>query len=65
MATEKQVNYTLHLLNKHGYATDWMNASFKEFGAKMRERSGRVDDWLSSMNHARISNLIGQLKELD
>ena len=62
MATEKQVNYVLHLLSENGYSTEYMNASFKALGASMRERSGRVRDWLAKMEKAEISSLIDRLK---
>lgn len=61
-ATDKQVSYAISLLAKAGYATDWMNASFKALGASMRERSGRVSDWLKSMERHEISALIDRLK---
>lgn len=61
-ATEKQINYALSLLAKAGYSTRYMNASFKELGASMRERSGLVKDWLANMNRAEISALIDRLK---
>lgn len=61
-ATEKQIDYALHLLSKAGYSTTWMNSSFKDLGAGMRERSGRVRDWLAKMEKAEISKLIDHLK---
>lgn len=60
-ATDKQVNYALSLLRKAGYSDRFMNAEFKALGATMRERSGRVEDWLSGMSRARISELINDL----
>ena len=62
-ATEKQVNYALVLLRKHGYGTRWMSARFKLLGATCRERSGKVEDWLEGMNRAEISGVIGRLLE--
>ena len=62
-ATTKQINYALHLLSENGYSVRFMNAGFKKLGASMRERSGRVEDWLRSMNRAEISTLIGQLQD--
>ena len=62
MATEKQVSYALALMARAGFRTDWMSAEHKELGAKMRERSGRVVDWLASMDRQRISELIDDLK---
>ncbi len=60
--TEKQIAYALHLLDKAGYSTRFMNASFKELGASMRERSGSVSDWLAGMTRVEISKLIDRLK---
>ena len=62
-ATARQVRYALHLLGRSGYSTEWMNARFSRLGATMRERSGRVTDWLEGMNVVRISDLIGRLKK--
>jgi len=62
MATEKQVNYAMALLDKAGYSTKWMDASFKKLGASMRKRSGKVREWLENMEKTEISNLIDQLK---
>ena len=64
-ATPKQVGYALHLLDEAGYDTRYMNASFARLGAKMRERSGSVENWLESMNRVEISRLIDRLKEDD
>lgn len=61
-ATEKQINFALFLLGKKGYSTNWMNAQFKSLGASMRERSGKVEDWLGNMNKTEISQIIDQLK---
>ena len=33
MATKKQVNYAMHLLDEAGYGTRYMNAGFKALGA--------------------------------
>lgn len=62
MATEKQINYALFLLDRAGYNTRYMDSRFKRLGATMRERSGRVRDWLADMERVRISNLIDTLK---
>lgn len=62
MSTDKQINYALHLLDKAGYSTKFMNSRFKALGATMRERSGRVRDWLAGMERHEISNLIGKLQ---
>ena len=61
-ATDKQVRYALFLLKKKGYSTKWMDSSFKKLGATMRERSGKVEDWLSGRNIAEISDVIDRLK---
>ena len=61
MATEKQVNYVMMLLGQKGYSTKGMNASFKEFGATLRERQGRVEDWVRSLDVGRASRLIDRL----
>ena len=62
MATEKQVNYAMHLLAKSGYSVEYMDASFKRLGATMRERSGLVRNWLEKMERVEISTLIDNLK---
>lgn len=61
-ATEKQVSYALFLLNRKGYSTRHMDSRFKDLGASMRERSGKVSDWLAGMNRQEISNLIQKLQ---
>lgn len=61
-ATEKQVSYALRLLAENGYSTRYMDAKYKELGAGMRERSGKVEDWLRSKTKAEISALIDRLK---
>lgn len=61
-ATDKQVSCALHLLRKAGYSTRYMDSSFKRLGAKMRERSGYVRDWLAGMTVYEISRLIDELK---
>lgn len=63
MATPKQVNYALYLLNEAGYPTKWMSSDHTPLGATMRERSGTVRDWLTDMEFTRVSNLIDELKE--
>jgi len=62
MATEKQVSYALALMRRAGFRVDWMSSEHKALGASMRERSGRVVDWLASMDRQRISALIDDLK---
>lgn len=48
-ATPKQISYALALLHRNGYDTRYMNASFKELGATMKDRSGTVEYWLGQM----------------
>lgn len=62
MATEKQVSYALSLLGKAGYSTKWMDARYKDFGATMRERSGKVEGWLAGLTKSEISKIIDRLK---
>ena len=62
MATDKQIAYALSLLGKAGYSTRYMDASFSKLGAKMRQRSGTVRDWLAGMERHEISDLIDRLK---
>lgn len=62
-ATPKQISYALALLHRNGYDTRYMNASFKELGATMWERSGTVEYWLGQMTKPEISDLIDHLKE--
>jgi hypothetical protein len=61
-ATEKQIRFALYLLSQKGYSTKYMDAQFKRLGATMRERSGKVSDWLAGMNVAECSALIERLK---
>lgn len=61
-ATEKQISYALFLLDKTGYGSRWMNARFKELGATMRERSGRVEDWVRGRSSRELSKIIDMLK---
>lgn len=53
-STEKQVRYAMALLAKNGFSTKFMNASFKQFGATMKERSVKVEDWLYEGNASRV-----------
>lgn len=61
-ASEKQIKYALYLLDQAGYSTRYMDSRFKGLGATMRERSGRVSDWLADMPMHEISKLIDRLK---
>lgn len=60
-ATAKQIAYATSLLERNGYSTRYMDRSFAELGATMRERSGSVHDWLASLDRGRISTLIDTL----
>lgn len=60
--SEKQIKYALFLLGNAGYSTNYMDSKFKELGAGMRERSGKVTDWLENMSGSEISQLISKLK---
>lgn len=62
MATTKQINFIMSLLRQNGFRTDWMDKSFKNLGAGMRQRSGRVEDWVANMSRSEASNLIDTLK---
>jgi hypothetical protein len=61
MATDKQIGYIMSLLPKTELSTQWMNSSWKGF-ASMRERSGKVEDFVAGLNAARASELIDYLK---
>ena len=63
MATEKQVRYIMFLLSKAGYGTKWMNAEFKTLGATCKERSGRVESWVSNLTQGEVNDVIKKLKE--
>lgn len=60
-ATSKQIAYALSLLDDNGFSTRFMDKSFSKLGATMRERSGRVEGWLSGMSRSDISRLITTL----
>ena len=61
--TNKQKRYLLHLLNKNGYSTRYMNSEFRELGARMRERSGTVEGWLEDLDYTRTQKLFDTLKK--
>lgn len=63
MATQKQVQFALSLLHQNGYSIKWMNARFKDFGCTMRERTGKVEDWLRAKSVSECSELIDRLKQ--
>ncbi len=62
MATAKQVSYAMQLLKSAGYSVRFMDSTFKKLGARMSERSGRVEDWLKAMPVPEASALIERLK---
>lgn len=62
MPSQKQINYALILMAKVGYSTTWMNAEHKKLGATMRQRHGKVSEWLAGMDAGTISILIDRLK---
>ena len=62
MATSKQINYALSLLHRNGYGTKWMDRTYKQLGATMRERRGSVRGWLDGKSAAELSDLIDSLK---
>ncbi|HOC17136.1 MAG TPA: hypothetical protein PKK95_02655 [Vicinamibacterales bacterium] len=61
-ATPKQVSYLMVLLARAGYDTRWMSSRYRELGASMRERSGSVSVWLSSLTIGEASALIDRLR---
>lgn len=63
MATDKQVNYAMSLMRKLGYSIVWMGSEHKSLGATMRERQGKVEDWLKNKSVAEMSGFIETLKE--
>lgn len=60
-ATTKQISYAMALLGKAGYSTRYMDRTFADLGATMRQRSGLVSDWLANMTRSDISTLITKL----
>lgn len=62
MITDKQVNYILFLARQKGLSVSWMDSSWKGY-ASMRQRSGKVIDFLRGLNKGEASNLIGALKD--
>ena len=61
MASEKQVNYLMYLLDKHGFDTEYLGSSYKKLGLKMAERSGKVRPFLEGLESARASKMIQKL----
>ncbi len=62
MATQKQIDYALALMDRKGYDTRWMTAKHRNLGATCRERSGKVSDWLAGLTKAEVSNIISKLQ---
>ena len=62
-ATIKQQRFILHLLRQKGFNTRFMDKSFARLGATMRERTGKVTDWVASLDVGRASQVIDQLKK--
>jgi hypothetical protein len=60
-ATPKQISYALDLLDRNGFSTRWMDKTFSQLGATMKQRSGKVEDWLAKMTKTEISRLISEL----
>lgn len=63
--TDRQARYLMRLLAENGYSIEYMDGGFKRLGARMRERSGRVVDWVRDLGSARASALIDFLKQRD
>lgn len=64
MASDKQVRYALALMRAAGISTTWMASEHKVLGATMRQRQGRVEDYVRSLDSASASELIDRLKTL-
>lgn len=43
-ATDKQIRFVKVLLSKAGMNTQYVNREWAKFGARMSERSGKVED---------------------
>lgn len=63
LATYRQVAYALILLDRAGYSTNYMDSTFKQLGAAMSERRGKVATWLENMDRTRIHKLIRELRK--
>lgn len=61
-STDKQIRFALHLLDRAGFSTRYMDRHFAQLGAGMRQRSGTVEDWLRNMSSVECSRLIDTLK---
>jgi chromosome segregation ATPase len=64
MATARQKAYALSLLGQLGYSVRYINKDYKALGLGMRERTGKVTDWLDSLNAAEADRLIKRLRTL-
>ena len=61
MATTKQFDHALALLNTLGYATGRINGCHVHLGAPTGADRGTVGEWLDSMSSGEISGLIDVL----
>lgn len=60
--TEKQIEFAMTLLGRAGFSTRFMDRTFAELGAGMRERSGQVRDWIAAKDRDEVSRLIERLQ---
>jgi hypothetical protein len=60
-ATDKQVAYAMSLMRRAGLDTRFMSGQHRVLGASMRERQGRVEDWLRSLSKWEASEVIDRL----
>ena len=61
-ATDRQVDYAIYLMRKAGFRVDRVDEEHQVLGTTGDECTGRVVDWLSSMDRHRISDIIKKLK---
>jgi hypothetical protein len=59
---DRQVDYAIFLMRKAGFRVDRMDEEHQVLGATADECTGRVVDWLSSMDHHQISDIVKKLK---
>lgn len=62
-ATDKQIGYIMFLARKQGLSTRYIDSTWKRAGLSMRERSGKVIDFLSGLDKLRASEIIERLKD--
>ena len=61
-ARQAKINEALKMLRaKRAYGDGWMHSGFKTLGATMRERTGKVGDWVTSKSPAALDELITTL----